>query len=237
MIENRRRLAVMQPYFLPHLSYFQLIAAVDKLVIYDDVNFMTGGWINRNRILVNGAPYTFTVPLQAVSQNKAICDIRLAEDSNWRDKTLRTVALNYKKAPEYSSVMPMLERIFQYKSKKLDELIYNSLREITQYIGLRTIIQNTSRIYGNRHLRAQARILDICIIENAQTYVNTPGGRKLYNKENFNENGIELLFLETKAVVYEQRQAGFVDSLSVIDVLMFNDLPRIQKMMDEYELL
>lgn len=237
MIPPGKKLAIMQPYFLPHLGYFQLIAAVDKLVIYDDVNFINGGWINRNRILLNGAPYMFTVPLQAASQNRLICELRLAQDSHWRDKTLRTITLHYKKAPSYLAVMPMLERVFQYPTTRLDAFILHSLVEVTRYIGLGTAIQPTSQAYDNRHLRGQARILDICKVEGAQVYVNTPGGRNLYDSETFEANGIQLKFLESNPIVYDQKQEKFIGSLSMIDVLMFNDLQAIQKMVREYELL
>ncbi len=237
MIVPGKRLAIMQPYFLPHLGYFQLIAAVDKLVIYDDVNFITAGWINRNRILLNGAPHMFTVPLQAASQNKLIFEIELAQEDHWRNKILRTIALHYKKAPSYLAVMPMLERIFKYPTKRLDAFILHSLEELTRYIGLGTEIQPSSQTYGNRELRAQARILDICKIEGAQVYVNTPGGRDLYDREAFEANGIQLKFLGAKPIVYDQKQGEFFGSLSVIDVLMFNNLQTIQKMVEEYELL
>ena len=64
------RIAIMQPYFMPYIGYFQLINAVDKFVVYDDVNFIKKGWISRNNILVNGKSYLFSVPLQNMSQNK-----------------------------------------------------------------------------------------------------------------------------------------------------------------------
>ena len=50
------KLGIMQPYFIPYIGYWQLMNAVDKYIVYDDVNFIKGGWINRNRILVNGEP-------------------------------------------------------------------------------------------------------------------------------------------------------------------------------------
>lgn len=236
MIATGKKLAIMQPYFLPHLGYFQLIAAVDKLVIYDDVNFITRGWINRNRILLNGAPYMFTVPLQAASQNRLICELELAQDRNWRDKTLRTIGLHYKKAPNYLVVMLMLERIFQYPTTRLDAFILHGLEEVIRYIGLGTTIQTTSQKYSNRHLRGQARILDICQAERAQVYVNTLGGRDLYDSEIFESNGIQLKFLNSKPIVYDQKQGCFFGSLSIIDVLMFNNLQAIQKMLGEFEL-
>lgn len=232
-----KKMAVMQPYFLPHIQYFQLISAVDTFVIYDDVHFINRGWINRNRILLKGVPHMFTLPLQAASQNKLICEIPLSNDNLWRTKILRTVALQYKKAPYYSSVMPLLEKIFWYQATYLNEFILSSLKEVVQYIGLKTVIKPTSRIYKNSHLQAQTRILDICKSECAQIYVNTSGGRNLYDSDVFIGNGIQLKFLSSQPTKYHQNQAEFIGSLSIIDVLMFNELEVIRSMLKDYELL
>ena len=232
-----KKLAIMQPYFLPHIQYFQLISAVDTFVIYDDVHFINRGWINRNRILLKGVPYMFTIPLQAASQNKLICEIQLSNYNLWQTKALRTLALQYKKAPCYSSVMPLLEKIFRYQATHLTEFILSSLKEVVQYIGLKTVIKPTSRIYENSHLHAQTRILDICKSEYAQIYINTSGGRNLYDSDVFIENGIQLKFLSSQPSKYHQNQAEFIGSLSIIDVLMFNELEVIRSMLKDYKLL
>src|SRR5512140_19777 len=104
-----KSIAIMQPYFLPYIGYFQLMAAVDKFVVFDDVNYINRGWINRNRLLLNGGAHTFTVPLRGASQNKLICDIELAEDDGWRDKLLRTISQSYAKTPCYAEVAPLME--------------------------------------------------------------------------------------------------------------------------------
>ena len=91
--------AVMQPYLFPYIGYFQLINAVDTFVVYDDVNYIKKGWINRNSILVNEKPFLFTVDLKEVSQNKLINEITIDENSNWKKNILRTIELSYKKAP------------------------------------------------------------------------------------------------------------------------------------------
>jgi len=79
------KLGIMQPYFLPYIGYFQLIKAVDKYVIYDDVNFIKGGWINRNRILLNGSAFMINVPMQGASSSKKINEIEIGLN---RDKIL-----------------------------------------------------------------------------------------------------------------------------------------------------
>ncbi|MEO8664089.1 MAG: WbqC family protein, partial [Ignavibacteria bacterium] len=97
------KLAIMQPYVFPYIGYFQLINAVDKFVLFDDVSFIKKGWINRNRILVNKQEYTFTIPLKKASQNKLIKDIEISEENNWRDKFLKTIEKSYCNASFTSS--------------------------------------------------------------------------------------------------------------------------------------
>jgi len=99
------KLAIMQPYFLPYIGYFQLINAVDKYVIYDDVNFIKGGWINRNKILLNGAELRINLPIEGASSFKKINEINVGKN---RDKLILTVNQAYKKAPYYNDVFPLL---------------------------------------------------------------------------------------------------------------------------------
>ncbi|RYF78205.1 MAG: hypothetical protein EOO39_02060, partial [Cytophagaceae bacterium] len=109
-------LAIMQPYVLPYIGYIQLLNAVDTFVFYDDVAFINRGWVNRNRLLVNGKDHLFTIPLKDASQNKAIREIELANDSKWRGKLLKTIEQSYRKAPQYGVVMPMTERIINFQA-------------------------------------------------------------------------------------------------------------------------
>jgi hypothetical protein len=230
-------LAIMQPYLFPYIGYFQLMAAVDKFVVFDDVNYINRGWINRNRILLNAAAHTFTVPLQGASQNRLICDIELVNDSIWRDKLLRTLQLAYGKAPFYSLVSGLVESIIQYPGNQLDQLLLNSLREVNRYLGLEVEIVSTSRIYQNSHLKGQERILDICLKEQADIYINPIGGLELYEKAKFSEKGVQLFFLRSRPISYPQGQGEHVPWLSIIDVLMYNDPAAIRQLLFERDLI
>lgn len=78
------KIGIMQPYFLPYIGYWQLLNAVDKYVIYDDVNYIKGGWINRNRILINKEPKYFNVKLNGASPNKLINEVEVSNDNIWQ---------------------------------------------------------------------------------------------------------------------------------------------------------
>ena len=233
-------LAIMQPYFLPYIGYMQLMDAVDAFVLYDDVAFINRGWINRNKLLINGQEYLFTVPLRDASQNKRINEVHLADDPKWRGKLLKTIEQGYRKAPQYGSVMPLTEKIINFATDSIAELVHNSLVELNAYLGLATRLVASSSVYDNAGLRSQERIIDICQREGATRYINPIGGMDLYDKPTFANTGIELAFIRPKPVVYPQfnrDETIFIPWLSILDVLMFNDVPATQVMLGEYELV
>lgn len=231
------KLAIMQPYFLPYLGYFQLLAAVDKFVLFDDVNYIQRGWINRNRLLINGAAHIFTVPLQSASQNRLICDITLFEERAWRDKLLRTLRQAYARAPYYRCVAKLLERVIDHPTLQLDHFLLNSLREVMSYLSLETELINTSRIYGNASLSGQDRILDICIKEQANYYINPIGGTALYQREAFLKHDIALQYLQSRPISYPQGKNTPVSGLSIVDVLMYNSPLVVRQFLTEKDLV
>jgi hypothetical protein len=229
------KIAIMQPYFMPYIGYFQLINAVDKFVIYDDVNFITRGWINRNRILVHGKEHLFTIPLEKASQNKLINEISISTES-WQRKLLNTVRLNYKKAPFLRNGFEIVRQQIELEETNLSKFIYTSIKTICDFLEIRTEIIPTSGIYGNQFLKAQSRIIDICIKEGAAQYINPIGGVDLYGREAFQRRNIQLFFLKTKPLVYNQFDNEFVGGLSIIDIIMFNHKDKIRQYLQEYEL-
>ena len=230
-------LAIMQPYIFPYIGYFQLLNAVDKFVIYDDVTFIKQGWINRNNILLNGKAYLFTVPLVNVSSNVTICNTQIANKKRWEEKFIKTMQQAYKKAPYYANVIDMIHDIISIKSDSIGDLATNSIKTVAEFIGIDTQIQYTSSMYNNNFLSSQERVLDICKAENADRYINAAGGQNLYSKQDFKSKGIELNFIKSGFITYQQFGESFISSLSVIDVIMFNDPKTILNFTNQYEMI
>ena len=228
------KLGIMQPYFLPYIGYWQLINAVDKYVIYDDVQFIKGGWINRNNILINGQKQLFNLILSGASPNILINEITVQDNQT---KLIRTIELNYKKAPMYQQVFPLFLHIMEHSDKNLAKFIGNSIVEISKYLSIETEFIYSSTLDKDNTLRAQDKILNICKLLNANKYINAIGGADLYSKDDFNKVGIELSFLETKIEPYKQFKNEFVPYLSILDVLMFNDVESINIMFNKYNLI
>jgi hypothetical protein len=230
-------LAIMQPYFFPYIGFWQLIRAADRFVILDDVNYINRGWVNRNRILVNGVPTFVTVPLAHASQNKHICDIGLQPENYWRIRLVRSIEITYRRAPYFEEVFPLIARLIAHEADGLAGYLAHQLEELSAFLGIETEWVPSSRRYGNGHLTGQQRILDICIREQASTYVNLPGGQSLYDAMTFQQSGIALRFLKPMPISYRQRAAEFVPNLSLIDVLMENGRSGTQELLGAYQLV
>jgi len=215
-----KSLAIMQPYFFPYIGYWQLINAVDRFVIYDDVNYIKGGWINRNRILINSTPTYITIPLNQSSPNKNICDTLLQSSLDWRRKSLKTIDNTYRKSPFFNEIFPIIENIINYDSTYLSDFIAHQLQVLAIFMGIKTEFVLTSRSYENSFLSGQERIIDICNRENASIYINAIGGRTLYESKAFSNSNINLKFIEMYSLPYKQKSKEFVPYLSIIDVLM-----------------
>lgn len=232
------KLAIMQPYLFPYLGYFQLIHAVDKFVFYDDVNFINRGWINRNRLLLNGKAHYFTVPLSDASQFMAIKDIGIvSHNMRWKRKLLGTFRLAYKQAPYAGIGLQLIEDALSSEADSIATLARQSVMSVMQYLDLRREIVETSQIYANVHLGGQSRVLDICRQERASTYVNAPGGRELYIQEDFGREGVDLRFISGLLPAYTQGPWPFVPGLSILDIIMHCARQQILDMLEQYELL
>lgn len=223
------RLAIMQPYIFPYLGYFQLIHAVDKFVFYDDVNFIKGGWINRNKILVNGEERIFTIPLDKASSNKKINEIPVHPVlfDRWKKKFMRSLDQTYGKAPFFDLVRPLVSNVIESGEEMISGLARKSVIAVSDYIGIDTVYIKSSQVYQNSDLRAQERVIDICNKEKASEYINAIGGYELYHSNEFQTHSIDLKFIEPSLQSYQQGGVNyFIKGLSIIDVLMF--LPVIE---------
>lgn len=215
-------IAIMQPYIFPYIGYFQLVYSSELFIFYDDVNFINKGWVNRNRILANGKDLLITIPCIDASQNKLIKDVQLLNDDKSLRKILTTIQMNYKKAPHYDAIYPLIENIFNCKHNTISEFAIDSVVSISQYLGLQTVFKNSSTSYSNQTLKKGDRLIDICHIEKQNLYINAVGGKEIYNQEQFKSKGVTLKFLVPELHEYLQFKQPFVPWLSVIDILMFN---------------
>ncbi|WP_377278880.1 WbqC family protein [Rhizobium sp. R86522] len=223
------RVAIMQPYFLPYIGYFQLIQQADVFVIYDDVQFTKKGWIHRNRFLRNGEPVLFTLPLKKGSDYSDVRDRELSDDYNGI-KMVAQISNAYRRAPQFETMMPVIEDIFVTAETNLFEFIHQSLVRLTALLEIDTPIIVSSSLGDTKSLKGQDRVLAICQALGATHYINPIGGVELYQADAFRDKGIDLQFIRRTDISYGQFGNPFVPDLSILDVMMFNSLSEVREL-------
>ena len=232
------KLAIMQPYFLPYIGYFQLMNAADEFVVYDNIEFTKKGWINRNRILVNGKDSYITLPLKKDSDFLDVRDRYLAD--TWpfeKKKMLNRIVEAYRKAPQFGAAYPLIEKCVTFDKANLFKFILNSLVVIKQYLEIQTSFVISSTVPIDHALKADKKVIAICKARKADAYLNPIGGLQLYNREGFKAEDIDLHFIKSAECAYRQYNYDFVPWLSIIDVMMFNSKEQIQEHLRSYSLV
>lgn len=230
------KIAVMQPYAFPYIGYFQLIKAVKKFVFYDDVNYKKQGWINRNKIRANKQETLFTIPLKNASSFTPINEITLHPFlyPKWKRKFLKTITQSYQNAPFFNEVFPLIEEILSEKIT-ISNLAIESVITIANYLDMETeFFLSSQQFTETKKLEKVDRLVAISHKLHAQEFINMPGGKALYSKKHFKNNNLDLLFIEPVITKYSQDNEEFIPSLSIIDVLMFNNKKSINNFLENY---
>ena len=255
------RLAIMQPYFMPYIGYFQAIAAADKYILYSNLNFIKKAWMNRNRLLArDGKIVLTTVPVCNKSSNTMIYNVEIDNSQPWKTKFLRIVQTCYSHSPYYDQVYPLLVDMLSPDYRWLNELNAATIIAISRYLDITTPIEtdNTHYLFMEQQLqniesdysafsylekthpvRMVARVIEMCRNEGADHYLNAIGGQQLYSKDEFAQYGISLNFIQTNPIQYRQdtKLDEFVPNLSIIDVLMNNGREGTQSLLTQYTLV
>lgn len=232
------KVGIMQPYFFPYIGYFQLIASVDKFVIYDNIEYSKKGWVNRNRILINGKDDYITIPILKDSDYLQISERNTVNKADKSvQKIINKINTSYCKSTYFEEVFPLIKNIILNPEQNLFKYLNNSLIEILKYIEIDTEIVISSGLNINHKLKSKEKVIAICKNLKADQYINPIGGIDLYNKSFFSENSINLNFLKPDYFEYPQYNYNFVPWLSIIDIMMFNSKERIKELLTMYSLV
>lgn len=208
----------MQPYFLPYIGYWQLINAVDKFIILDDVQYITRGWINRNKVCINGNDQWITIPLEGASRNRLINELKIIPHSEWFPKLSRTINYNYNSYKYYKEFYPILEEILLYNDLYLINYLIYSINKILEYLGIKKSILLSSEIDRGGNLNGQDRIIYLCQQANANLYLNLPGGTSMYCNDTFKQANLDLEFINVNSSELELNQK--FKNLSILHLIM-----------------
>ena len=233
-----KRVAVMQPYLFPYIGYFNLTAAADVFVFYDDVAYIKQGWINRNKLLLNGEASYFTVPVKRCQINTPINMVEVKITEEWLVRFYKTLRFNYAKSPYFSDVSELVMSVLNASFPSISEMAEESVISTLTYVGLRKNIVRSSKSFSdNKNLGRAERLIDICKQLDADCYVNSIGGKGLYHENEFSKKEIELRWLKPQLMPYGPSTRAFVPGLSVIDLLMWAGQDECLECFNDYELL
>ncbi len=232
------RLAIMQPYFLPYIGYWQLLANVDRFILYDRIQYTKKGWINRNRFLLNGRDEVFSLPLRKAPEGLDVVEREVAPDFE-PGKLLARWRGAYQRAPHFRTTFDLMERVLSCQDRNLFAFVRHSICTVAAHLGIYTPIVTSSNLPTHVTAgRGAEKVLSICQEEGATYYLNPIGGQELYDRELFARRGITLQFLRARPLEYQQLGANHVPWLSILDVLMFNPVEVVHDLMlPAYDLL
>ncbi len=236
-----QKIAIMQPYFLPYLGYISLIKHSDEFILFDTVQFIRHGWIERNRVLKQNEGWLYIqVPLEKFSRETLIKDVNINNETDWKKKILSQLVIYKKVAPNYYKVNNLLNEVFEKKYDSIVQLNKDLLEKISAYLGF----PRTLPVFSEMNLEIdEAKMpdewaLNICKkLGNDITYINPIGGLDFFDREKYSNNNIKIYFQKMHLESYHQKRNPFEPGLSIIDVMMFNDIEEINRMLDNFELV
>lgn len=204
------KIGIMQPYFLPYLGYFSLIKATDFWVVFDEVQFIRHGWVERNRVLNSSDGWQYIkVPLVKAPRETKIKDTKIRNE-DWTSKILAQLTCYKRKAPYYNDVIDLLNRIFQMDTDDITTLNTAALKEICSYLGLpfnyRVFSQSGIVIEGD--ISPGEWALNISRHFKADEYINPYGGEEIFDKQQYAGAGIKIRFLQNNLTPYNQRRVS-----------------------------
>jgi hypothetical protein len=211
--------------------------AVDHFVFFDDVQYINRGWVNRNRVLLNGAASWLTFPVHNADARRAINQTTYLGGPDTTRAASDKVTAAYRKAPFFADVFAQFAALLAFQDANVAAFNAHHLAAIARRIGIRCRFSFASELELGADVKGQSRVLEICRRLGATRYLNAIGGLALYDAQRFADSGVELAFVRARPIEYPQLGATHVPFLSIIDVLMFNGFAGTATLLSQYDLV
>ncbi|WP_165352180.1 WbqC family protein [Solidesulfovibrio carbinolicus] len=211
------KVGIIQSSYIPWRGYFDFIASVDIFVFYDDVQYTTRDWRNRNRLKTPRGTEWITVPVSHQSRSKLICETLIDLTTPWTKKHLRTWELNYRKSPNFNIATELLAEINDPEQTTISKLNIKLIHRICDYLEIKTpmILSSELSLKGRR----TERLIEILKKLNATTYLSGPNADAYLDKDLFREYGIQLEYKSYDYTPYPQLWGEFIGDVTVLDLV------------------
>lgn len=222
-----KKVAIVQSNYIPWKGYFDLIAAADELILYDDMQYTRRDWRNRNQIKTPQGVQWLTVPVQV--KGKYAQKIRETETdgTDWAAEHWKSLAQNYRRAPHYAEIAAWLEPLYAAPPTNLSQLNRAFIEAICVYLGIATTIKN-SWDYQLTEGKTE-RLASLVAQAGGTEYISGPAAKDYVAEDVFRSLGIRLTWFDYAGYPeYPQLWGPFTHGVSVLD-LLFNcgkDAPR-----------
>ncbi len=214
-------MAILQSNYIPWKGYFDLIAAVDEFVIYDDMQYTRRDWRNRNKIKTSAGLQWLTVPVMVKGKFLQTIKKTNIDGTNWAEIHWKTIKQNYCKAPFFDEIGAWLSPCYLKENHtSLSALNRSLIEKICNYLGIQTLIRDSSEFNfeGDR----TGKLLSIVKAVGASSYVSGPSAKDYLDTVTFNVEGIAVDWFDYSGYpIYPQAWGEFVHQVSIID-LLFN---------------
>lgn len=218
---SKKSVAIVQSNYIPWKGYFDLIAAVDEFIIYDDMQYTRRDWRNRNQIKTPDGMKWLTVPVKV--KGKYLQKIRDTEidGEKWASGHWGSLKQNYRNAPHYKEIADWLEPLYcRVQYTHISELNRRFIEAICDYLGIKTLISN-SWDYMLSEGRTE-RLADLCSQAGGTEYISGPAAKDYIDEDVFNNREIELTWFDYSGYPeYKQLWGDFTDFVTILD-LLFN---------------
>ena len=214
-----KKIAIVQSNYIPWKGYFDMIAAVDEFILYDDMQFTKNDWRNRNLIKTPQGVQWLTVPV-GQNINRRIRDV-LLPDSRWQSKHWKSLSSNYRRAPHFAEMAEWLEPLYLCETyTHLSQLNRRFIEAVCDFLGIRTVIRCSSE-YTLTQGKTE-RLADLCIQANGTEYISGPAAKAYIEGGVFADHGIGLTWFDYAGYPeYPQLWGEFTHNVTILD-LLFN---------------
>jgi hypothetical protein len=226
--------SIHQPNFFPWLGYFKKIQRADIFVFLDAVEISKGSWINRVKMKVAGKARWVTCPIHTAGSDQLLCDVAIADDQRWREKMVRTIKMNYSKAPFHQQLQPWLNALIDHPTGNLVEYNIANIRAICTQLGLDGQFVRQSELDDDAiaSLRGSERLARICQHLDANCYLAGDGAGEYEDVSAYRQAGIEFRTMGFQHPSYAQVGEGpFLPGLSVLDAFLNLGIAGVQELL------
>ncbi len=224
-----KKIAILQPNYIPWKGVFDLIDRVDIFIFYDDVQYTVKDWRSRNRIRTTHGDIWLTVPVKTKGLGEQlICDAEIDMSSNWQRKHYKALKINYQKAMYFKEYEYLLEEIYLRNSwAKISDLNIYSTQLLAKALGIEVEWHKSSDLEQSGNKDGE-KVVKICKMLGCDYFINGPTAKAFMNEELFRENGIVLDYMEYGYPEYRQLHQPFTHQVTVLDTI-FNCGPEARK--------